>query len=100
MKKSFLWLKGKRRKPWRKIRTEAEKSIRRLCLGALVLETAWGIRTYGNHMIYHEYSVTELEEGRESLPEGKGRKTWGLSIEWKEGKMRIYWQNEYWKEDN
>ncbi|MEY8337187.1 hypothetical protein AALB16_04030 [Lachnospiraceae bacterium 62-35] len=106
MRMNDLSFRDKRKKPWRKIRTGAEDSIRKICLCALILETAWGIQAYGGRMASREYRrtetvVTEEKTAFESRDEEFGRRTeiCGVSIEWKDGTIRIYRQEEYWKEE-
>ena len=91
--------RDRRRKSWRKIRTGADRRIRQVCLCALVLEAAYGIRVYGGSLLFMEKTAEEERmEETDGRPERK--RIYGISIEWDEGKIRIYLQDEYWKEEN
>lgn len=91
--------RDRRRKSWRKIRTEADRRIRKVCLCALILETAYGIRVYGGSLLFMEKTA---EAGRtdETGDRPERKRIYGISIEWNEGNIRIYRQEEYWKEEN
>ena len=90
-----LW-KDKRKKAWRRIRTGGERLIRRLCLAALILEAAWGMKGYIQTVISQKYEVVGQWEEDQADP-GPGKSIFGITIELEDGMIRIYREEERWE---
>ena len=86
----------RKKKSWRRIRTRKENVIRRFCIAALVLESAWGIQAMIQTGTFQECQVVEKSE--EGGP-GFKKSIYGITIQWKDGELQIYRQDEYWKEE-
>lgn len=94
---------NRKKKPWRKIRTRTEIAIRRFCITALALESAWGIKSCIQTGVYEERQVIERAEdgktGTEEIKPGFQKSIYGITIQRKDGEIQIYRQDEYWKEE-
>ena len=73
-----------------------ERLIRRLCLAALILEAAWGMKGYIQTGISQKYEVVGQWEEDQADP-GPGKSIFGITIELEDGMIRIYREEERWE---